>query len=192
VTTDLYRTSSGDERAAAAARVATYLRERECMGHKDRIHGYQDGDGHIVVELRASDLRQLLNTPKSGGEPEASVARPASARPVSAPVPRREQPVRPARRVGADDEEAELERRAAAGEVILAAWPGPLGHSVLAAVVDAYAFGALAWKLHQVARDGADPVEILQAIGTATVEWSIGSARNPAAFLASRVRETAE
>jgi hypothetical protein len=63
---------------------------------------------------------------------------------------------------------------------------------VLAAVVDADAFGALAWKLHQAGRDGADPVEILQAIDTATVEWAISSARNPAAFLASRVREAAE
>jgi hypothetical protein len=63
---------------------------------------------------------------------------------------------------------------------------------VLAAVVDADAFGALAWKLHQVARDGADPVEILQAIDTATVEWAINSARNPPAFLASRFREAAE
>jgi hypothetical protein len=78
-------------------------------------------------------------------------------------------------------------RRARAASVITEAWPGELGETVLHAVQDLEAFGALAYKLDRARLDGADPVAILHLIDTGTLEWAITEANNPAAFLASRI-----
>jgi hypothetical protein len=78
-------------------------------------------------------------------------------------------------------------RRDRAVHAITEAWPGEFGERVLAVVVELDAFGALAYKLDQARRDGADPVKILREIDEDTLEWAIDDADNPAAFLASRI-----
>ncbi|MHA6629154.1 hypothetical protein ACU61A_27280 [Pseudonocardia sichuanensis] len=161
----------------AVTRLAAYLTERAAMGGQDVIHGYLDGDGALAVELRASDVQQLL-TALTHGDTGPAARRPAQLDDVETadPAP------------GTGDEQ-EDRRRMAAAEELLAAWPDGLGEEVLAAVGVLDAFGALAWKLDRLRRKGRDPVEVLREIGTDTVEWAIGSAHNPAAFLASRVQK---
>jgi hypothetical protein len=80
------------------------------------------------------------------------------------------------------------ERRAE--QAIKQAWPGKLGKQVLAGVRDEDAFGALAWHLDQISTNGADPVAVLRQIDKDTLEWALEDADNPAAFLASRVRDS--
>lgn len=82
---------------------------------------------------------------------------------------------------------AEQRRRQLAEQAITQAWPGDLGHQVLAAVSEHDAYGVLAWKLAQAVREGHDPVELLGAIDKDSVLWAIEEANNPAAFLASRI-----
>lgn len=147
------------------------------MGGQEVIHGYLDGDGALVVELRASDLQLLL----------AALDQPGLA--VVEAEPRRDRAAGACRAAAGTGDEQEDRRRMAAAEALLAAWPGELGEDVLAAVGELDAFGALAWKLEQVRRSGRDPVMLLREIDPDTVEWTIRAADNPAAFLASRVQK---
>jgi hypothetical protein len=78
-------------------------------------------------------------------------------------------------------------RRTFAAETITQAWPGHLGEQVLAAVSQYDAFGALAYRLDQARRHNLDPVQLLRGIDVNTLEWALEDARNPAAFLASRI-----
>jgi hypothetical protein len=85
------------------------------------------------------------------------------------------------------DRTIEDRRRTRAARAITEAWPGELGAKVLNAVRDLDAFGALAYTLDYARLDGADPVSILHRIDTDTLEWVIGEANNPAAFLTTRI-----
>jgi len=78
-------------------------------------------------------------------------------------------------------------RRTFAAETITQAWPGHLGEQVLAAVAEYDAFGALAYRLDQARRHDLDPVQLLRSIDADTLEWALQDARDPAAFLASRI-----
>lgn len=168
-----------DDLHGAMKRVGAYLAERAGMGGKDVIHGYLDGDGTMVVELRASDVLLLVNTMEHSPGVEHSLA--------AIPQPRREQPARPSQASAGDLEEDR--RRSDAAEALLAAWPGELGERVLDAVKDLDAFGALAWKLDLARRDDEDTVALLRGIERTSIQWAIDSAQNPAAFLASRVQQ---
>lgn len=164
----------------AASRLRSYVTERAAMGGKDVIHGYLDGAGVMVVELRTSDVQLLVDAPVR--------TRPSAARTPEPNRQRQREQVECAVVPGTGDEQ-EDRRRMAAAEALLAAWPGQLGEEVLAAVVELDAFGALAWKLDRLRRDGGDPVAVLREIDPDTVGWAIRSAHNPAAFLASRVQK---
>jgi hypothetical protein len=78
-------------------------------------------------------------------------------------------------------------RRTFAAETITQAWPGQLGEQVVAAVSEYDAFGALAYRLDQARRHDLDPVQLLSSIDVTTLEWALQDARDPAAFLASRI-----
>lgn len=164
-----------DDVQGAAVRVGAYLAERAGMGGKDVIHGYADGDGVVLFELRASDVLVLVNVADQATAPA----------PVVIPEPRTAT-TRLAPRTGDD---AEDRRCSAAIDLMLKAWPDGLGMRVVEAVVELDAFGALAWKLHQAGMAELDTVALLRTIGVASVEWAISSASNPAAFLASRLQK---
>jgi hypothetical protein len=176
-TTTDHTPPDADSLQAAASRLGSYLTERDALGGKDVIHGYLDGAGELVVELRASDLQLLLAVLEQ--------CVPAGV------VPRQRRDGVEIARTGMVDsgDEQEDRRRMSAAETLLAAWPGEFGEDVLAAVGELDAFGALAWNLERVRRDGRDPVALLREIDSDTVEWAIRSANNPAAFLASRVQK---
>jgi hypothetical protein len=82
---------------------------------------------------------------------------------------------------------AEEARRQRMSDAVRSAWP----EQAAQAVVSSTAFGAVAFQLEKLEREGRDPVEVLRTVGADAVTAS--TAREPAAVLAlrlSRMRRT--